>query len=198
MALQADPIAFQFTEDMRGFVTFAQTNFQDGYDQGRRDGTALMFHLTLKTDDLDRFLSVPEHEARAEGYVEAAALGGRCPVETGTFNLFVDSADADRKTMSYRLFFRDRQGKALTLSGHKQVQEKPGFDVWQDTTTLFTNLFAGHIGNDQEAASTVQAAGILRISVPDFMTELTTVRAFAPSFPARLAAVERFTRFFLG
>ena len=84
----ASPIPFQFTEDMKGYVTFAQTNYQDGFDQGKRDGNFLMFHLTLKTGDLDRFLTVKEHEADAIGYVECALLGGRCPVERGWFNLF--------------------------------------------------------------------------------------------------------------
>jgi transposase len=55
MDRQSSPIPFQFTEDMKGYVTFGQTSYQDGFDQGKRDGNFLMFHLTLKTDDLDRF-----------------------------------------------------------------------------------------------------------------------------------------------
>jgi cholesterol oxidase len=191
-------IAFQFTEDMRGYVAFGEWSFQDGVDRGKADGTALMFHLTLKTDDLDRFLSEPRHEAAAIGYVECARLGGRCPVEKGWFNLFVDTADPDRKVMTYRLFFRDGNGNKLTLSGHKEVQDKPGFDVWKDTTTLFTNLFAEHIEQAEEAGARLTAAGILHISIPDFAKELTTVRAFAPSFADRTAALERFGRYFLG
>ena len=191
-------IPFQFTEDMRGYVAFAETSFEDGYDRGKADGTALMFHLTLKTDDLDRFLSEPAHEAQAIGYVECARLGGRCPVEQGWFNLFVDTADPDRKVMTYRLFFRDGGGNKLTLSGHKQVQDKPGYDVWRDTTTLFTNLFAGHIRAGEEPGASLTAAGILHIGVADFAKELTTVRAFAPTLAARTAALERFGRYFLG
>jgi cholesterol oxidase len=195
---QASPIPFQFTEDMKGYVTFGQTNYQDGFDQGKRDGNFLMFHLTLKTGDLDRFLTVKEHQADAIGYVECALLGGRCPVERGFFNLFVETADPDRRVMTYRLFFRDGQGQPVTLSGFKQVQDKPGFDVWRDTTTLFTNLFDGHVEHDQEAGRPVKAAGIIHISPGDFMKELTTVRVFAPTFHERAAGVERFARFFLG
>src|SRR5262249_56052051 len=97
-------------------------------------------HLTLNTDALDRFRTVKEHEAQAIGYVECALLGGRCPVERGWFNLFVETADPDSRVMTYRLFFRDAQNQPVTLSGFKKVQDKPGFDVWSDTTTLFTNL----------------------------------------------------------
>jgi cholesterol oxidase len=194
----ASPTPFQFTEDMKGYVTFGQTNYQDGFDQGKRDGNFLMFHLTLKTGDLDRFLTVKEHEADAIGYVECALLGGRCPVERGWFNLFVETADPDRRVMTYRLFFRDAQGQPVTLSGFKQVQDKPGFDVWRDTTTLFTNLFDGHVAHDQEAGKPIKAAGIIHISPVDFMKELTTVRVFAPTFHERAAGVERFAKFFLG
>jgi cholesterol oxidase len=195
---QASPIPFQFTEDMKGYVTFGQTSYQDGFDQGKRDGNFLMFHLTLKTGDLDRFLTDKAHEADAIGYVECALLGGRCQVERGWFNLFVETADPDRRVMTYRLFFRDGQGQPVTLSGFKQVQDKPGFDVWHDTTTLFTNLFDGHVEHDQEAGRPTKAAGIIHISPVDFMKELTTVRVFAPTFRERAAGVERFGRFFLG
>jgi cholesterol oxidase len=54
----ASAIPFQFTEDMKGYVAFGATTYQDGFDQGKRDGNFLMFHLTLKTGDLDRFLTV--------------------------------------------------------------------------------------------------------------------------------------------
>jgi cholesterol oxidase len=198
MNAPASPIPFQFTEDMKGYVTFGATSYQDGFDQGKRDGNFLMFHLTLKTGDLDRFLTVKEHEADAIGYVECAVLGGRCPVERGWFNLFVDTADPDRKVMTYRLFFRDGGGKPVTLSGYKQVQDKPGFDVWKDTTTLFTNLFDGHLAHEQEAGAPLKAAGIIHITPADFAKELTTVRVFAPTFAERAAGVERFTRYFLG
>ena len=47
-----NPVAFQFTEDMRGFASAGQTSFDDGYAAGRDSNSPLMFHLTLKTDDL--------------------------------------------------------------------------------------------------------------------------------------------------
>ena len=47
-----NPVAFQFTEDMRGFASAGQTSFDDGYAAGRDGNSPLMFHLTLKTDDL--------------------------------------------------------------------------------------------------------------------------------------------------
>jgi cholesterol oxidase len=195
---KSEPTGFQFTEDMRGYVSARESGFQDGYDSGAADGTSLMVHMTIRTDDLDGFLANRNHEADVTGYVECSLLGGRRPVERGSFNLFVDTADADRKVMLYRLFFRDDKGNPVTLSGHKQIQDKPGYDVWKNTTTLFTNLFLGHLESDQEAGAALKAAGIIHISTADFLKELTTVRAFAPSFAQRARGIERFTRYFLG
>ena len=118
------PIAFQFTEEMKGYLAAGQTSFDDGYKQGQADGSYFMFHLTIKTDDVDQFLASPEHRAQAIGYVEGDLVGGRRPVLLGVFNLFVDTADRNRKEMRYRLFFENAEGKPFTLSGFKQHTER--------------------------------------------------------------------------
>lgn len=192
------PIAFQFTEEMKGYLSAGQTSFDTGYRQGQADGSYFMFHLTIKTDDIDQFLLSPEHRAQAIGYVEGDLVGGRRPVLLGAFNLFVDTADRNRKEMRYRLFFENAKGQPFTLSGFKSIQNDVGPDMWSDTTTLFTNLYQGHLQADQEAGTAPYAAGILRIELADFMHQLTTMRADAPTFPARLGTVERFGRFFFG
>ena len=89
---------FTFTEEMKGFVTFDETNYDIGYRRGREQGTALMFRLTI-SGEVDPFVDQSEHEAAAVGYVQCARLGGRRPVEKGTFNLFVDTADLNTKKM---------------------------------------------------------------------------------------------------
>ena len=71
----AGAISLAFTEEMKGFVSFDEEDFDRGYRAGREQRTALMFHLTITADDLDRFIATPEHQARAEGYVRSDALG---------------------------------------------------------------------------------------------------------------------------
>jgi cholesterol oxidase len=190
--------SFEFTEDMKGYVTFGKTNYEDGYRPGGENRKFLMFHVTIRTDDVDRFVDVPGHEAEAIGYLKCDELGGECAVEKGVFNLFVDTADLNRKKMKYRLFFHDANGQPLTLSGFKSVQNNVGPDVWKDTTTLFTNLYRGHVTAEQEAGTQILAAGILRIEMVDFLKELTTMRAHGPTFTARAAGMEKFGRLFLG
>jgi len=190
--------SFEFTEEMKGYLSLGQTAFEDGYKQGKEDNHYFMFHLTIQSDDLDTFLESDAHQSAAIGYVEGDLIGGRRNVDKGVFNLFVDSADADRKQMLYRLFFTDANGQALTLSGRKQIQNNVGPDLWADTTTLFTNLFKGHVEADKEAKAKVYATGLLYIEVMDFAKQLTTIRASGETLTDRLHAVERFGGFFLG
>src|SRR5205823_14850915 len=90
------------------------------------------------------------------------ALGGVRPVERGTFNLFVEQGDGSDR-MLYRLLFEDGAGRPLTLSGFKVVRDDPGFDLWSDTTTLYTRILAGHVEAAGGPAAGVVAAGVLRI-----------------------------------
>jgi hypothetical protein len=165
----------RFTEEMLGHVTFGEEEFGRGAAPERDGAAALKFHLTIVVDDIDRFGSDPLRRAGAHGYVECDALGGRLPVEHGAFNLFVDT-EPGVKHMLYRLFFRDGAGHPLTLTGFKLVKDDAGFDVWKDTTTLFTRVLRGHVDQQAEPGAELVASGVLRIRPRDFARQLTTFR----------------------
>jgi cholesterol oxidase len=196
--MSAPTTAFQFTEKMRGFVSFEETEYQNGYRHGETIGTSLIFQLTIRMEDIDKFVDVRDHEAEAVGYIECQRLGGRRPVERGRFNLFVETADQNKRHMLYRLFFRDGDGRKLTLSGFKHVQDNVGLDMWKDTTTLYVNLFNGHLEHAEEASAEIVATGILKIEPLDFVHQLTTFRAYGESFSARLGAYATFGKLFAG
>jgi len=99
--------------------------------------------------------------------------------------------------MLYRLFFRDGVGHPLTLSGFKLVRDDAGFDVWRDTTTLFTRVYRGHVSAAEEEGAELVASGVLRIRMRDFAKQLTTFRG-GPSVVAGLGAMLRFGWIFLG
>ena len=136
-------------------------------------------------------------QAGAYGWIQSDALGGRLPVEHGVFNLFVDT-EPGVKLMLYRLFFRDGVGHPLTLSGFKLVRDDAGFDVWRDTTTLFTRVYRGHVSADEEEGAELVASGVLRIRMRDFAKQLTTFRAGGPSLGAQLGALVKFGVIFVG
>jgi predicted patatin/cPLA2 family phospholipase len=188
----------QFSETMRGFVHWKASDYEDGFRSGREAGMELSCRLTIKIDRVNKFVVNPEHDAAVEGTVYCEELGGELPIESGRFNLFVDEGDPARKTMQYRLQFRDGSRNPFTLSGHKDIHDDPGFDLWSDTTTLYTRILAGHIAPEAEKDAPLAAAGIIRISMMDFMKQLTTFRVEGPSLADRTAALGRFGRLFLG
>lgn len=192
------PTELEFTEEMKGYVTLGETDFDHGFRQGKRDGTFCMFHLTIRCPDIDRFIADPQHVGSARGWVECEALGGRLPVEQGIFNLFVATDDPELTNMRYRLFVADSVGNPLTLTGFKNVKDDPGIDIWSDTSTLYTRILRGHVPAEDEAAAEVAAAGILNIYLQDFAKQLTTFRTSGPSLSARARGLADFGKLFVG
>jgi predicted acylesterase/phospholipase RssA len=191
-----DPVTrLWFTEEMKGAVTLGES---DPSLSTGGNAAPLMFRLTIDIRGVHRFLLDPELEAEARGWVHSAALGGRLPVERGRFNLFVRRGDPSRQRMLYRLFLRGASGEPLTLSGHKEIRDDPGADLWRDTTTLVTRIYRGHVEPGDEAAAEVVASGVLRILPLDFLRQLTTFRVRAPTLGDRLEIIRRFGQLFAG
>lgn len=190
----------RFTEDMKGYAALGETDFERGFRLGREKKTFLHCHLTIEVDGVNRFVTRPEHEAEVTGTVFCEALGGTLPISGGIFNLFVDAdgGDPTRKRMLYRLHFRDGAGNPLTLSGFKVIEDDPGLDAWSDTTTLYVRIFRGEVGPDEEEGAETVAAGIIRITMIDFLKQLTTFRVEGPALADRAAALTRFGQLFLG
>jgi cholesterol oxidase len=61
-----DRISIRFTEEMKGYIAFGESDYERGAQEGRKSDTRLMFHLTIEVDDLDQFATDPRREATAE------------------------------------------------------------------------------------------------------------------------------------
>ena len=194
----ADPAAgvsgLRFTEKMRGFASLHVDDPRSGYEQGRQDRNKAMFELTIAVDDIDRFVTEPERQGSATGYVESDLLGGRLEVEQGWFNLFVAADDPDERRMLYRLWLTGPGGNPMTFTGFKEVRDEGGLDVWRDTSTLYVTVRSGHLPPGVDEGDVV-AAGILTIHVPDFMKQLTTFRTWGDD---PVSALDEFGTLFLG
>lgn len=188
----------QFQEEMRGYVSSVNADYEGGAVQGKATNNFVDAKMTIKVDNMERFVLIPDHLAAVEGTVSSAIGGDKRPIENGTFNLLVDTGDPSHKKMLYRLFFSDANGNPLTLSGFKDVHDDPGGDVWADTTTLFTHIYDGHVAAEQEAGAQPRATGIIRLSFPEFLKELTTFRTEGPTLADRASALGRFGALFLG
>jgi hypothetical protein len=188
----------RFTETMKGFVSRGAHDFEEGFRLGRDSGTELKVYLTVEVDGVNRFVTRPEHDAKITGSVTSSAFGGERDVTEGHFNLFVDQVDASHKRMLYRLFFTDGTGRLLTLTGFKEVRDDPGFDLWRDTTTLYTRILGGHVAEGNDAGATIVASGIITIHMLDFLKQLTTFHVTGPTLSDRTSALIRFGRLFIG
>lgn len=186
----------RFTEQMKGFASFGETDFARGYADGRAGDMDLMFHLTIELDDIAEFAADPRHQAHARGWVQSHPLGGRREVERGIFNLLVETPDPEVHHMLYRLWFHDGAGHPLTLSGFKIIRPGSLLDLWPDTSTLYTRVLQGHVDDDEGAP--VVSSGILRILRRDFMRQLTTFRSGGSTPRDRAAALARFNLLFAG
>ena len=185
----------EFTERMAGWVGWGETDSRSGAHVGRARGEALSFTLTIATDDLDRFISEPEHEGTAAGVLDYDPLGGALPVRRGWFNLFTVDGDPTRRAMRYRLHVVDAGGNPITFVGRKDVHDDPGADVWPDTTTLYVRLVRGHVDEGTAATLAPIASGVITIPVHAFAKQLTTFRV---SGPGRVQALAAFNQLFLG
>ena len=193
-----DRTQLRFTEEMKGFVAAGESDVEVGRVAAEAGGQRLMVHLTITLDGVRRFVADPGREGSAAGWIEWAAWPARRPVETGTFNLFVDAEDPTVKWMRYRLFATDPDGKMVTVSGFKHVRDDPGFDLWSDTSTLFTRVYRGNVSLEEEDSAEVLGAGVISVHLDDFLRQLTTFEVEATSQAERAEVLLRFGRFFMG
>jgi cholesterol oxidase len=200
------PTQIRFAECMRGFVMQGAQPFAQAYRAGRAAGTELEMRLKVRIPDLAAFLANPEHGAVVSGKVSipslAALLNEREPdaeldtelrVERGVLNLWVDCGSPAEKEMRYCLFLRDSERRAFTLYGFKSA---PNGMPLADTTTLFTQLWAGHHAPPCAPAD-VLASGILHISAGEIVGLLASLRAKAPTRGQAWRGLARFAGFYL-
>jgi len=182
---------------MRGhFSTREKDDFEKAEALGREDDKPFSFTVTIRTEDLEQFISDKLHKAKISGVVNAPELSPQpLTVTGGDFNLFVDDADeVNTKKMRYSMRFTSGDGKPYYMFGFKTIRNDPGLDIWPDTTTLRIKVYAG-----DDASGSRLGAGILHIAPADFLHQLTTVRVFnAKDKLEELRAVARFGKLFAG
>jgi hypothetical protein len=178
-----------FKETMEGWFALGATTPEAGASQGRHDGTRLAMHANITVDDFARFVSVREHPGGLTGTVDFQPLGFGLPAPSGVFQLFAPGAGENARRMVYELAFK-ASGKNYYLAGEKRVHNDAGFDLWKDTTTLYTLL---HEGSDK--SGTVVGAGILSLGVPQLLALMSTLK---PINGGNAATIASFGRFFFG
>jgi len=185
-----------FSERMSGFISFDELSYNQALVAGRQRGTSCTQDLTIQIDDIERFIADPGHLGHAEGTVRCDELGGELRAERGSFNLFVVDGSPLHRRMLYRLFLCDGDGRALTLSGFKEIQHGPNLDGWGDTSRLLIRILSGHHEDEPEGDGATIATGILHIGKLGFAKMLASMRGSVG--PRGVESVADFDRFFVG
>lgn len=182
-----------FDETMTGGFALGTPHPESGRARGEEEQTELAMHATVTIEDVRAFERDPEHEGRLAGSIEFDPLGGRIEADRGVFNLFEPGDEEATKWMIYEMAFQ-HEGSPYYLAGRKEVRDDPGFDLWRDTTTLYTRL---HEGSD--LSGPIVGAGILRLGVDDLIDLVSTMRAVdAATAKDKMTAFTTFGRLFLG
>jgi len=156
---------------MHGWVGFGAEDFNAGFYAGKRAHTACGFKLTITMNG---------DNGAAVGEVHCDSLGGTLRVNDGRFVLLEHVGDRNARRMRYHLPLRDEHSRPLLFEAFKLIEDDAGYDVWADTTTLFTTLYAGDVADEDKRL----ARGILRLNHRDFARQLTTMRGDRKSLTA--------------
>lgn len=178
---------------MSGPFALGPTDPESGRKQGDAAGTELALHGSVQIADIRAFESDPDHEGTLSGSIVFDPLGGSVEAEDGVFNLFAPEGDGHTKWMIYEMRLAHEEGPYY-LAGRKEVRDDPGFDLWSDTTTLYTRLHEG-----ASADGEVVGAGVLRLGVQDLIELLGTMRATGTTDAGeKVEAFATFGRLFMG
>jgi choline dehydrogenase-like flavoprotein len=184
-------VGVMFSEQMSGGFALGQTDPEAGAKAGKSQ--VLTMHGTITIDDLDTFIADPKHLGRLDVRMDWAPFGMDLPAFGGVFNLFAPTGDPKLKLMVYEWCVQ-HDNKSYYFAGQKDVKVHPLFDVWRDTTTLYTTL---HEGTDKTGK--VVGAGILDLTPGGLIKMLGTMTALnADSIGESAKATTKFGRFFLG
>jgi hypothetical protein len=186
-------LGITFRETMAGGFSLGESDPEEGQRKGKAAGNILSLHAEVEIVDITRFREEPAHPGRLTGRIDFRPFGGQIVGKNGVFNLFSPGDQPKLKLMVYELGI-ERDGQDFYLAGKKEVRNDPGFDLWKDTTTLFTRL---HQGIDKTGP--VVGAGVLTLGPEDLLKLVSTIRVTnAKSLHEKSEAIGDFTRFFLG
>jgi hypothetical protein len=189
-----DKAGISFSETMAGGVSLGETDFHTGEEVARNNGAqTLVMNARVTIDDLEPFINNAGHTGLLDGTIDYPPFAKGIPGYNGVFNLFAPAEQPNTKLMIYEMVF-EHENQPYYLAGRKEVRDDPGFDLWSDTTTLYT-----HIHRGKNKSGEIVGAGILTLGIGDLIRLLSTLEVLHTTDRSkRLGAMARFGRFFMG
>jgi hypothetical protein len=182
---------------MSGHVAFTKQS----YARKTVDDTGwvrMSARFAMHIADVDAFWKGQHEGQLVGGTITCGELGGELEVKDGSFRLMYPVGGSPRhQHMHYHAHFVDGGGRVLTLNGYKDVV-RGGFNAFEDTTSTLTRIFDGRVGYTDKLDGGEIAAGVLKISPLDTITQLFTYRSHeAGPIRATLTAVRFIAHFVL-
>jgi len=190
----------QVKEWMKGYLGAGAPDYDAGFISGIETSAFFVHEMLIKIDDVDKFVSDPDHEALMDGTITFGAFGsGPRPVTGASFKVFADSKTPGLKYMKYRMPITTDKGQPMTVYGHKTIHNDRSLDLWGDTTTLYTSIYAGNL-TAPEPPTNVQPThrGVIHVEKLDLIKSLMTFRSPGSTPAESQHAMSTFGRFFLG
>jgi hypothetical protein len=183
----------RFTEVMTGQITVGSDEPAAGYADPA--AIAVSLRAVVEIINLRAFIADSSHQARWSAAVFIPVLGGTFHGADGDFGLFRRAFG--RAGLPVREMVYDAAvslgGRAYTLQGRKYIEPGPLWRLWPATTTLEVRLWDG-----ADSSGKPYAAGILRLSLPAFLRQLSTMRVTGDTGTlGKLWVMASFARFFM-
>jgi uncharacterized protein (DUF362 family) len=168
---------FMFDEIMLGYICPGEEDPETGYEKGKEKGYVCDMDATIEIVDMDKFITITDHDAGLVGTVSVPGLGSKLKIDKGVFTLFEIQKDPDtyrtQKTMVYMIHFKSEIGEPYYLRGVKKLFYHTGrFDPIHQMTTLYTKIYKG----DREDKEKLFAAGILNFKILDVLSLVNSMR----------------------
>ena len=185
----ADNWGIRFAEHMGGYFCEGVEDPQEGFERGKREGTAIDFWVKIHIMPLSKFFSDPAHAAAMEGRFSASGICGGHSLRNGAFNMYPGDPGSGFRHISYQFGFMSADNQRLFFSGVKNVHLDKREQTRREPVTLYSKLYRG----DSEEGE-VLGAGILLFDIfKDGTGLLFSLRVTgARSFSEKLRALRAF------
>ncbi len=228
--LEEQPVGIEFTETMHGFInhkTFEEpkcrtlNEFEREYNFGKAKDQTFKITLNVICEDLEKMFYEKEHLSRMTGFVEAPSLSDEpLIISEGSFQLFIEGNDViehklrdeDKgknknemrtKKIVYKAHLFNPNGESYNFEGYKILNGDKFLDKWNDTSTLYTTIYADvksipnvHLSEDREY---IKSQGVLKVEVTDFMKQIASLKTLhADNKEEKMKAIYNFGKYFAG
>jgi hypothetical protein len=182
-----------FRETLTGRLSLEETDPKTVATDTNLSGDALSLRVGVNIRDVDGFIAGPRHTGELVGHLSYPPFGDDLPVHQGSFEIASSADNPKRKQITYAMAFKHADADYY-LHGLNDVHDGPGFDLWQDISTLYITLHQG-----QGRKTPVVGAGVLTLQLTELVRLASTFHATnCRSVAEQPRILGQFGRFFLG